>query len=46
MIKISEISDKKKFKILQRDLLLGLKYARTLDEIIMLLERKIREITD
>jgi len=43
--KISEISDKKKFKIVKKDLLVGLKYARTLDEIIALLKRKIRELT-
>ena len=37
------ISDAKKFKILQKDLIIGVKTARTLQELIALLERKLKE---
>ncbi|MBD3229095.1 MAG: hypothetical protein GF329_12980 [Candidatus Lokiarchaeota archaeon] len=45
MRKISDISDLKKFKIAKKDILVGIKYARTLDELISLLERKINELS-
>ncbi|MHA1649229.1 MAG: hypothetical protein ACTSYB_03465 [Candidatus Helarchaeota archaeon] len=40
---MSGITDVKKFKILRKDLIFGIKRARTLDDIIALLARKIKE---
>ncbi|MHA1266679.1 MAG: hypothetical protein ACTSRS_15695 [Candidatus Helarchaeota archaeon] len=40
---MSGVTDIKKFKILRKDLLIGIKRARTLDDIIALLARKIKE---
>jgi len=41
--KINHVTDKRKFKILRKDIIYGLKRARTLDDIITLLGRKIKE---
>ncbi len=40
---MNAIPDRKKFKILRKDLLIGLRRARSIDDIIALLERKVRE---
>ncbi len=40
---MSAIPDQRKFKILRRDLLVGIKRARNLDDIIALLGRKVKE---
>ncbi len=37
--------DQKRFKILRRDLIVGLKRARTIDDIIALLARKVKEFS-
>ena len=40
---MSSVTDRKKFKILRKDLIYGLKRARSLDDIISLLGRKLKE---
>jgi hypothetical protein len=40
---MSRLTDVHKFKILRKDLIIGIKLARTLDDLIALLERKVKE---
>ena len=40
---MSQVTDVYKFKVLRKDLIIGIKRARTLDDLIALLERKVKE---
>jgi hypothetical protein len=40
---MSTMFDIQKFKILRKDLIIGIKRARSLDDLIALLERKVKE---